>query len=253
MDELLRTLTPQWIIEADSEELENVVRQIHMLPRCDFPTIERLYERADLIDRELNSRRLREGAAAAERQHHDLLDHMKDSELRGFVLKFLYDHRRDSFIAFGGVQGAAPIPYDIDQRDWFRACKQLAEHNLINWEAGERDASTGELWYCVVEINAFGTQVIEGDAKSPISVVVDQSQQIQVTGSQGVQISGAYSSQQQTISDAFDKVITALDNATVSEGEKKEVRSLLLKVLESKAFAAALGPAAQYLIAKLSS
>ena len=245
--------TPEWIAAADTKELERLVREIATFPKIKFAPLERLHERAALFDRELNSRRLREDAAGAERHHRDLLIHLKDSELRGLVLKFLYDHRSDPFIAFGGVQGAMPIPHEIDQRDWLRACEQLAEENLIKWEDGVQDASTDELFYCVVRINAFGTKVIEGDAKPPTSIVVDQSQRIQVTGSQGVQISGAHSHQMQTISDAFDKVITALNDATVSEGEKKEARSLLLKFLESKAVVAILGPVAHYLIAKLSS
>ena len=60
---------------------------------------------------------------------------MKDSELRGVALRFLYDHRRETGgLAFGGVQGATEIPEGIDQRDWFRACMQLSEFNLISNE-----------------------------------------------------------------------------------------------------------------------
>ena len=251
-EEILRITTNEWIASAETEELEQVVRAIGALPKIKFAPLERLHERAALIDRELNSRRLRDDTAAAERHHRDLLNHLKDSELRGLVLKFLYENRRTDFIAFGPIKGATAHPASIDLKDWLRACSQLADHGLIDWNPVEDHTGQGLLGG-VAKINGYGTEVIEGGATPPISVVVDQSQRIQVTGSQGVQISGAHSNQQQTISDAFEKVITALDNAAVSEGEKKEARSLLLKVLESKAVGAVLGPAAGYLVAKLSS
>jgi hypothetical protein len=66
----------------------------------------------------------------------------------------------------------------------------------------------------VPAINAFGVEVAEGDARPPIAIqMIDQSQRINVTGSQGVQIAGANSTQQQTISDAFGKLIAAVDGA----------------------------------------
>jgi hypothetical protein len=176
---------------------------------------------------------------------------MKDSELRGHVLQFLYENRRQPSLMFGRIQGATAIPDGIDENDWLRACEQLAQHNLITWESGDRDASTDELFYCVVRINAVGTDVIEGERTSPIPVVIDQSQHIQVTGSQGVQIAGHHSTQQQSISDAFEKVISAIDGANVSEGEKQKARSLLRELLESKTVAALLGSAVSYLLKML--
>jgi hypothetical protein len=45
-------------------------------------------------------------------------------------------------------------------------------------------------------------------------------------------------------------VITAIDQADVSEREKNEAKSLLRKLLSSKAAASVLGPGAQSLAAK---
>jgi hypothetical protein len=177
---------------------------------------------------------------------------MKDSEVRGRVLQFLYENRRENFIAFGAVQRACQIPADIELGDWLRGCKQLADYNLIEWHGVDDHTGMGQLGG-VAAINAFGVEVAEGDARPPIAIqMIDQSQQINVTGSQGVQIAGANSIQQQTISDAFGKVIAAVDGANVSEAEKKEARSLLLKLLESKVAAVILGPAVHFLIDKVS-
>jgi hypothetical protein len=172
---------------------------------------------------------------------------VKDSELRGIVLKFLYENRRTNFIAFGPIQGAAAVPGEIDLKDWLRACKQLANYGLIDWKPLDDHTGEGTLG-AVVQINGFGTAVVEEDEPAPIPVVIDQRQYIQVTGSQGVQIAGAHSQQNQTITDAFERVVTALDNAQVSEAEKEKARSLLVKLLESKAVTAILGPIAGTLI-----
>jgi hypothetical protein len=56
--------------------------------------------------------------------------------------------------------------------------------------------------------------------------------------------------QQQAITKALEKVITAINQANVSEQEKKEAKSLLRKLLSSKAAANVLGPDAQSLTAK---
>src|SRR5439155_18626854 len=129
----------------DTDELGELVREIAILPKVKFAPLERLYELAARFDRELNSRRLRKDAEDAERRHRDLLNHLKDSELRGLVLKFLYENRRKDFIAFGPIQHATAIPPSIDLKDWLRACCQLADHGLIDWKPLEDHTSQGLL------------------------------------------------------------------------------------------------------------
>ena len=52
------------------------------------------------------------------------------------------------------------------------------------------------------------------------------------------------------IMDALEKVITAINQADASEQEKNEAKSLLRKLLGSKAAAKVLGAGAQSLVAK---
>jgi len=54
----------------------------------------------------------------------------------------------------------------------------------------------------------------------------------------------------QALKDAFEQIILAIGQTSISEGEKKEARSLLLKLLQSKAGVRALGENAQSLITK---
>ena len=167
---------------------------------------------------------------------------MKDSDLRGIVLRTLYESRGQE-MSFGFADDAVP-PNGISATEWIRICKQLNDHNLIEWEplgVGGR-----------AEINAFGVDIVEGTAASPIAVHIDQSQHITVSGSQSVQIAGANSHQQQT-TDAFESIISAIATANIPEAAKKESQSLLLKILDTKAAAAVLGAGAQYLAGKLQS
>lgn len=175
---------------------------------------------------------------------------MKDSDVRGRVLQFLYERRQTNDDVGFNLQGGSEIPTDIGMRDWLRACDQLGENGLIVWEP-LRGASGEGLMCGVARINAFGVDVVEGEARSPIAVHLDYSQQIHVQGSQGVQIAGANSEQNQTITDAFERVIAAVDGATVSDAEKKEAQSLIARLLQSKALGAVLGASAQAVIAKL--
>jgi hypothetical protein len=57
--------------------------------------------------------------------------------------------------------------------------------------------------------------------------------------------------QQQMITEALEKVITAINQADVSEQEKNEAKSLLRKLLLSKAAASVLGTRAQSLASSI--
>ena len=77
------------------------------------------------------------------------------------------------------------------------------------------------------KINDFGVKVLEGDVAPPIQISMDEHQQM--------------------ITDALEKVITAINQADVSEQEKNEAKTLLRRLLGSKAAVSVLGPGAQSL------
>jgi len=99
----------------------------------------------------------------------------------------------------------------------------------------------------VGKINAFGIDVIEEERTAPLPIQIDQSQHVQhihIEGQHGgVQVAGAHSSQQQSIEQHIEKLISAIDGASVSEGEKKEAKSLLAKFLKSSAASSIFGSA----------
>jgi hypothetical protein len=91
--------------------------------------------------------------------------------------------------------------------------------------------------------------VLEAGVALPIRIFIDESRRTTVRRQQQAPI-GASTPQQEAITEALEKVITAINQADVSEQEKMEARSLLRKLLRSKAAASVLGARAQSLAAK---
>jgi hypothetical protein len=91
--------------------------------------------------------------------------------------------------------------------------------------------------------------VLEAGVEPPIRISIDKSRRTTVSQQQRAPI-GASTPQQQAITEALEKVITAINQADVPEQEKNEAKSLLRKLLGSKAAASVLGAGAQSLVAK---
>jgi hypothetical protein len=173
---------------------------------------------------------------------------MKDSVVRGRMLQLLYERRREGSIPFGHAEQAVPPPGGIRRRDWLRALAQLSEYRLIDWTPLEDQSGMG-LLSGFAKINDFGVKVLEGGVASPISISIDESRRTTAPRQKPAPI-GASTPQQQVITEALEKVITAINQADVSEREKNEAKSLLRKLLGSKAAASVLGAGAQSLAAK---
>ena len=99
------------------------------------------------------------------------------------------------------------------------------------------------------KINDFGVKVLETGVAPPIQISIDERRR--TTAPNREQAPRTRSTpQQQRITDALEKVITAINKADASEQEKNESKSLLRKLLGSKAAAKVLGAGAQSLAAK---
>jgi hypothetical protein len=173
---------------------------------------------------------------------------MKDSVVRGCLLQLLYERRSEGSIAFGHAEQAVPPPGGISRRDWLRAVAQLSEYRLIDWTPLKDQSGMG-LLSGFAKINDFGVKVLEGGVASPIRISIDEVRRTTVPQREQAPI-GPSTPQQQVIVEALEKVITAINQADVSEREKIEVKSLFRKLLGSKAAASVLGPGAQSLAAK---
>ena len=173
---------------------------------------------------------------------------MKDSVVRGHLLRLLYERRREGSIPFGHGEQAVPPPEGINRRDWLRAVAQLSEYRLIDWTPLEDESGMG-LLSGFAKINDFGVKVFEAGVEPPIRISIEKSRRTKVPRQQQAPIVPS-TPQQQMITEAVEKVITAINQADVSEQEKNEAKSLLQKLLGSKAAASVLGADAQSLAAK---
>src|SRR5437867_7818976 len=173
---------------------------------------------------------------------------MKDSVVRGCLLQLLYERRSEGSIPFGHSEQAIPPPAGINRRDWLRAVAQLSEYRLIDWTPLEDKSGMG-LLSGFAKINDFGVKVLEAGVEPPIPISIDKSRRASVPRQQQAPIVPS-TAQQQALTEALENVITAINQADVSEQEKNEAKSLLRKLLGSKAATNVLGAGAQSLAAK---
>lgn len=84
---------------------------------------------------------------------------MKDSIVRGKVLRLLCDRRGEGPLLFGGGEEAILPPGGIDSRAWLHALAELAGHKFVRWEPrpSEEGAMLGH-----AEITQSGIDVCEG-------------------------------------------------------------------------------------------
>jgi hypothetical protein len=173
---------------------------------------------------------------------------MKDSVVRGCLLRLLYERRSEGPIPFGDAEQAVPPPAGINRRDWLRAVAQLSEYRLIDWTSLEDKSGMG-LLSGFAKINDLGVEVLEAGVAPPIQISIDKGRRTKVPRQQQAPIVPS-TPRQQAITKALENVITAINEANVSEQEKIEAKSLLRKLLGSKAAASVLGAGAQSLTAK---
>src|SRR5438046_4345178 len=149
---------------------------------------------------------------------------INDSVVIGCLLQLLYERQSEGPIPFGRAEHAVPPPGGINRRDWLRAVAQLSEYHLIDWTPFEDRSGMG-LLSGFAKINDFGVKVLEGGVASPISISIDESRRTTVPQQQPAPIAASIP-QRQAITKALEKVITAINQADVSEQEKNEARTL---------------------------
>ena len=91
--------------------------------------------------------------------------------------------------------------------------------------------------------------MLEGGVASPIQMSMDERRRTSVPRREQAPIATS-TQHQQMITDALERMITAINQADVSEQEKNEAKSSLRKLLSSKAAAKVLGAGAQSLSTK---
>ena len=154
---------------------------------------------------------------------------MNDNELRGKLLKELYDRRREPWTQIGLDHFNDP-----EAQETVRIAEQLSQYGLIEFKMLNRHLG-GQ-----ARILAFGVDVIEGTTHAPISISIDGSQTINISNSSNIQV-GDHNSQ--TINSGVQALIKTINESNASPSEKEEAKSLLKKLLEHPLVAAIAGGA----------
>ncbi len=156
---------------------------------------------------------------------------MTDSELRGLVLRRFYDRRLELMVSIELS--------DFDNRfslfELQNICQQLDEKGLIGqW----KPMVTKGKFVGNGQITAEGVDVVEGNAKPPISITFDQRSTVSVTSSQNVQI-GSHNIQDVQVQ--LEALVQAIDASSASARDKAEAKSLLKQFLAHPVVAAIIG------------
>lgn len=145
---------------------------------------------------------------------------MKDSEIRGLILRYYYDRRREGW--------SLPKPEDlgggISEQDILHVADQLADHNLLEWR---KLGSHGNLRAGMGKINAFGVDVVEGDARTELKVEFVQNKTITISGSTNVVV-GDNNAVSQSVRD----LLAAIESSSGTPEQKAEAKNLLRRLLE---------------------
>jgi hypothetical protein len=125
---------------------------------------------------------------------------------------------------------------------------QLSEYHLIDWTPLKDHSGMG-LLSGFARINNFGVKVLEGGVASPISVSIDKSRRITVPPAANTD-RAEHSAPAANDYGGTRKSDHCHQSSRVSEQEKNEAKTLLRRLLGSKAAVSVSGPGAQSLAAK---
>jgi hypothetical protein len=151
---------------------------------------------------------------------------MKDTELRGIVLKRFYEERRRTI----KIWGEKDLPQGIAAVDFFDVCGQLAQQGLITWEPlkGGFKITGG-----VGKITAGGVDIVEGNTQPPANITFnfDNSHKVSMNDSPNANIQvGNHNSFSSMIN--VEGINAAIDQSSFSSTEKAEAKNLLNEFLK---------------------
>jgi len=160
---------------------------------------------------------------------------MKDNEIRGIVLRWLYEHRSK-----GWVYVTFTDSDEIKMEDTARACEQLDEHGLIVWKPVRQGGPGGiRVIGGNAKLTAAGVDVVEETRTSPLSVLFDHSMNVNISNSNGVQV--GHGSSQEIGSITLSDLRRRLEEQSAPEEQKEEVKSLWNKLFSHPLTSAVVG------------
>ncbi len=147
---------------------------------------------------------------------------MKDTELRGIILRRYYEKRREAMF----TPEVGDLQEQVTFEDICAISGQLGEYGLITWKAIR---SFGGVSFGLGKITALGIDVVEGVATPDIKVEFVQNKSINITGSSNV-IVGDHN--KQNISHHITEIARAIEASQATSEQKAEAKNLLRTFVE---------------------
>lgn len=154
---------------------------------------------------------------------------MTDNKLRGLLLNWYYEHRREGNVC----PSSDDFGHQIDHREISRISHQLYEHNLIkaSFATNKEIGPHGSLLQA--RISAHGIDVIEETTQAAIAISIDSrhvedSRTFNISDSTGFQI-GDYNTQNLAV--IAKELADQIDNSDAPEPEKREAKKRLAAFL----------------------
>lgn len=165
---------------------------------------------------------------------------LTDSELRGAVLRWFYERRRDGTLEIGDLDFSSAETAN----EFYRIAKQLCDHGLVDLKSIGilgRSIPSMPLPKYSGSIRANGVDVVEGNSRSPISITIDnRNMNVSVSKSQGVQVGSANS--QLTVQMSVEQLKNKLVQSPSSK-ERDEAKGMWNRFFEHPLVCALLGGA----------
>ena len=158
---------------------------------------------------------------------------MKDTELRGLILQAFYDRRQAQSIE---SPTAGWIDGKTSNDELYRICKQLGDHGLIKWNPFIGGGGVGI-------ITAYGVDVVEGEKSPDIAVQLVQNYTTNVSNSANVIVG---SNNSQTVVNAFEEILRAIEASLGDAASKAQSKSLLAQLASSPVIAQIIGQATKF-------
>jgi hypothetical protein len=163
---------------------------------------------------------------------------VKDTELRGILLRKYYDLRRERLVSVD----AKTLGVDLPDNDVLSISEQLEQHGLIEWKPLRNfGLSGGGIAAAMGKITAKGIDVVEGEPFPNLRIEFVQNKNYTVTNSPGAVVGD---NNVQQISTQLSNLAQLIDSANASPVEKNEAKGLLAAFLRHPLVGVLLGAAA---------
>lgn len=167
---------------------------------------------------------------------------MKDSELRGYILQYFYNRRRERELP---APKPADISVDVTEQDILHVCDQLGEKELLDWQSIKSSDYAGDSFLeGIGKITSYGIDAVEGKPTPDIKVEFVQhtnNSTVNINNSANVIAGNSITGDNNTLT--LSGLEKAIDSADATPQEKEQAKTLYRKFLEHPLVSAIVGGA----------